>query len=74
MEYYTPSRDHKYTILDYDVQSDGSSKIVTATVLDPMYNTASEVMLYANSSFSDMRIGRKRITFTYVEDFRIEAK
>lgn len=76
MEYLTPSRASKYTILDYDVSSDPTSgnKIVTATAVDQLFNTAYEVLLYANESFSDIRIGKKRVTFTYVRDFRIEPR
>jgi len=74
LEYYTPRRDIKYSILDYDYQNDNStnSKLITATVLDPIFNTAYEVLIYSNSSFADMRIGKKRITFSYVDDFRVK--
>lgn len=73
MVYYTPSRDNRYSILDYDIQHDvnSDSMTITATVLDPLFSTASEVLLYKNNTYADMRIGRKRITFSYVDDFRI---
>ncbi|MBR6914051.1 MAG: hypothetical protein IKN34_09685 [Treponema sp.] len=73
MEYLTPSRNNKYQILDYDYQDDKNTgtKVFSATVLDSVYNTAYTVILYFNGTYSDMRIGRKRITFRYVDDFRI---
>lgn len=74
MEYLTPSRASKYTLLDYDVADDPDSgnKIITATAVDQLFSTACDVLLYANGSFSDIRIGKKRVTFTHVPDFRIE--
>ena len=73
IEYLTPNRDNKYQILDYDYQHDKNTgtKVLSATVLDPLYNTAYTVILYTNGTYSDMRIGRKRITFKYVDDFRV---
>lgn len=74
LEYFTPSRDIKYSILDYDVQVNEAqeTKTVTATILDPIFNTAYEVLLYVNQSYSDIRIGKKRITISQISDFRIQ--
>ncbi len=73
IEYLTPSRNNRYQILDYDYQHDRNTgtKVLSATVLDPLYSTAYTVILYSNGTYSDMRIGRKRITFKYVDDFRV---
>lgn len=74
LEYFTPSRDIKYSILDYDVQINEvqETKTLTATILDPIFNTAYEVLLYVNKSYSDIRIGKKRITISQISDFRIQ--
>lgn len=74
LEYFTPSRDIKYSILDYDVQINEvqETKTLTATILDPIFNTAYEVLLYVNQSYSDIRIGKKRITISQISDFRIQ--
>ncbi len=76
IEYMAPSRTTKYQVLDYDYQHDKNTgtKILSATVLDPLYSTAYTVILYMNGTYSDMRIGRKRITFKYVDDFRVEEQ
>ena len=72
LEHLSPSREVKYAILDYDVLTEGDgNRTLKATVLDPLYNTAFEVLLYAGSAYSDIRIGRKRLTFNYVTDYRI---
>ena len=74
MEYSTPSRDYKYVILDYDLMEDPNSKssVFTGTVVDTLFNTASEVVIYSNDKYADMRLGRKQITFTYVEEFKVK--
>lgn len=74
MEYSTPSRDYKYVILDYDLIEDPNSKssVFKGTVVDTLFNTASEVVIYSNEKYADMRIGKRQITFTYVQEFKIE--
>ncbi|MBQ3670978.1 MAG: hypothetical protein II921_05815 [Treponema sp.] len=74
MEYLTPSRDYKYVILDsdYEVDPNTGSSVFKGTVLDTKYNTASEVVIYSNDKFADMRIGKRQITFTYVQEFDVK--
>lgn len=74
MEYLTPSRDYKYVILDYDYTGDPNtgSSVFRGTVLDTKFNTASEVIIYSNDKFSNMRIGKRQITFTYVQEFDVK--
>ena len=74
IDYLTPSRDYNYRILDYDYKDnpDEKSYIFKGTVVDTLLNTASEVTIYSNGTFTDMRIGKRQITFTYVEKFAVK--
>ena len=74
MDYLTPSRDYKYIILDcdYNSNSDEKSYILKGTVVATLLNTASELVIYSNGTFTDMRIGKRQITFTYVEQFDVK--
>ena len=74
MKYLTPSKDYNYTILSYDYNDnpDEKSYIFKGTVVDTMLNVANEVLIYSNDTFTDMRIGKRRITFTYVEEFKVK--
>ena len=76
MEYLTPSRASKYDILDYDVALDPNThdKIMKATAVDQLFKVAYEVLLYSSEDFSDIRIGKKRVTFSNVRMFNIEKK
>ena len=42
------------------------------TVLDTLLSTASDVVIYSNGTFTDMRIGKRRVTFSYVEECTVE--
>ena len=74
MEYLTPGKDYSYTILEYDYsfEQDGEKTVLRATVLDNVLNTESKVIIYSNGKYADMRIGKKQVIFTYVEQFDVE--
>ena len=74
MKYLTPSKDYDYTFLDYDYNDNPEEKsyILKGTVVDTMINTASKVTIYSNGTFTDMRIGKRQINFTYVEKFDVK--
>ncbi|MCR4822090.1 MAG: hypothetical protein K5873_04360 [Treponema sp.] len=69
LEYFTPRKDYNYEIRDYEylLDSDGESWVLKGTAYDTLLNTSSDFVVYSNKKFSEMRIGRKVITFTYVE-------
>lgn len=73
MDYLTPSKDYKYVFLDYDyiADPDAEKTVLKGTLLDTRLNTASEVIIYSNGKFADMRIGKRQVTFTYVEQFDV---
>lgn len=73
IEYQTPSRTTKFVILDYNYVNDVNTddKVLSCTALDPLYSTACQVVLYSNGNYSDIRIGKKQITFKYVPEFAV---
>ena len=70
----TPDRTTVYSILDYDytVSLDDGEKIFKAVIVDNVYNTAYDVLLFASKSFADIRIGKKRLTFNIIRECTIE--
>ena len=76
MKYSTPNRDYNYDILDYDCSSDPQTgqKVFTATLMDKRLKTATNVVIYYNGKYADMRIGKKQILFKEVQLFRIVSE
>ena len=76
MEYMTPSRSTKYKIVDYDVSRDSytGNRVLKATAVDMLFNTAQDVLLCENKDFYDIRIGKKRLTFSLIKNFNIERE
>lgn len=74
MNYFTPSKDYNYRFLDYDYSFDPNENtyILKGTVLDTLLSTATDVVIYSNGTFTDMRIGKRRVTFSYVEECTVE--
>ncbi|WP_407427950.1 hypothetical protein [Treponema sp.] len=74
VEYLTPSRNYSYTILDYDYKAntDDYGYIFKGTLVDTMRNTATEIRIYSNGSFTDMRIGNRQVVFNHIEEFEVE--
>ena len=74
MDYLTPNKTFNYVILDYDYNANADEKtyLFKATLLDTLLNTASEAYIYSNGTFTEMRIGRRQITFRYVDEFTVK--
>ncbi len=74
IEYATPSGTTLYNVLDYDISfaQDNGNQIFKAKVYNPIYNTGYDVLLYVSKSFADIRIGKKRLTFTTIRTNNVE--